>query len=224
MFTGLVDDIGVIEQLSVTDAGREFRVRCRYTDLLDGESIALDGACLTVREHGDGWFTVAAVVTTLGRTSIGVWDAGRRVNLERAMRPTDRLGGHLVQGHVDGVGKVISMRKERDAWIILVRVPDEVAALLVPQGSITVDGVSLTVNALPEPGILGLSIIEYTWQHTTLADRMRGDTVHLECDVIGKYVQHLLTPYLRSLAPGAGAMPSPQMLGTALGLFRGRGS
>ncbi len=224
MFTGLVDDIGVIEQLSVTDAGRVFRVSCRYTGLTDGESIAVDGACLTVREHGDGWFAVAAVVTTLGRTTIGEWQPGRRVNLERAMLPTDRLGGHLVQGHVDGVGRITSMRKEGDAWIILVRVPEEVAALLVPQGSITVDGVSLTVNALPEPGILGLSIIEYTWQHTTLADRMRGDSVQLECDVIGKYVQHLLTPYLRSLPSASGAAPSPQILGTALGLFRGRDS
>lgn len=222
MFTGLVDDIGVIEQVSVTEAGREFRVTCRYDDLLDGESIALDGVCLTVREHGAGWFTVAAVVTTLGRTGIGAWQAGRRVNLERAMRPTDRLGGHLVQGHVDAVGTVKAIRREGDAWIIHVRVPPEVAALLVPQGSICVDGVSLTVNDLPDPGVLGLSIIEYTWTHTTLADRLRGDTVHLECDVIGKFVQHLLSPYLSAL-PTAGALPSPQVLGTALGLFKSMG-
>ena len=223
MFTGLVDDIGVIGQVSVTDAGREFRVQCRYDDLLDGESIALDGACLTVREHGDGWFTVAAVHTTLERTGIGAWEQGRRVNLERAMRPTDRLGGHLVQGHVDAVGTIASVQQQGDAWIILVRVPAAVAALLVPQGSICVDGVSLTVNAIPEPGILGLSIIEYTWRHTTLADRRRGDVVHLEADVIGKFVQLLLTPYLTAL-PDSGAAPSPQMLGTALGLFRSVGT
>ncbi|MCC7053052.1 MAG: riboflavin synthase [Gemmatimonadaceae bacterium] len=222
MFTGLVDDIGVIEQVRATDAGREFRVQCRYDDLLDGESIALDGTCLTVREHGAGWFTVAAVVTTLERTALGGWDAGRRVNLERAMRPTDRLGGHLVQGHVDAVGRVTSVARQGDAWIILVQVPPAVAALLVPQGSICVDGVSLTVNALPEPGILGLSIIDYTWTHTTLADRHCGDAVHLECDVIGKFVQHLLTPYLQALPHSGSALP-PQMLGTALGLFRGMG-
>jgi len=222
VFTGLVDDIGVIEEVSHTDAGREFRVQCRYDDLLDGESIALDGVCLTVREHGSRWFTVAGVVTTLQRTAIAAWTQGRRVNLERAMRPTDRLGGHLVQGHVDGVGKIKSMRKQDDAWIILVRVPAEVAALLVPQGSICVDGVSLTVNDLPEPGVLGLSIIEYTWRHTTLADRMRGDEVHLECDVIGKFVQHLLAPYLNAL-PSSGAALSPQTLGTALGMFRSMG-
>jgi riboflavin synthase len=223
VFTGLVDDIGVIEQVSVTDAGREFRVQCRYDDLLEGESIALDGACLTVREHGAGWFTVAAVSTTLERTGIGAWAPGRRVNLERAMRPADRLGGHLVQGHVDGVGTVRSVQKHHDAWIIHVRVPPEVAALLVPQGSICVDGVSLTVNDLPEPGVLGLSIIEYTWRHTTLADRRRGDVVHLESDVIGKFVQHLLTPYLTAL-PDSGQAPSPHVLGAALGVFRSMGT
>ena len=223
MFTGLVDDIGVIEQVSATDAGREFRVQCRYDDLLDGESIALDGVCLTVREHGACWFTVAAVVTTLERTGVGAWTEKRRLNLERAMRPTDRLGGHLVQGHVDGVGTITAVHKQDDAWIILVRVPDEVSALLVPHGSICVDGISLTVNALPEPGILGLSIIDYTWQHTTLAERRPGDTMHLESDVIGKFVQHLLTPYLNAL-PSSGAALPPQMLGSALGLIRSMGT
>jgi riboflavin synthase len=224
VFTGLVDDIGVIEQISVTDAGREFRVRCRYDDLLDGESIALDGACLTVREHGAGWFTVAAVFTTLERTTIGAWREGRRVNLERAMRPTDRLGGHIVQGHVDAVGTIASIDKREDAWIITVNVPSSVAALLVPHGSVAVDGISLTVNDLPSDGVLGLSIIEYTWRHTTLADRQPGDGVHLECDVIGKFVQHLMRPYLTSQAPGVGAAIPPQVLGAAAGLFRSLGS
>lgn len=220
MFTGLVDDVGVIEQVSATDAGREFRVQCRYDDLRDGESIALDGACLTVRDHGAGWFTAAAVVTTLERTAIGSWSQGRRVNLERAMRPSDRLGGHIVQGHVDAVGRVQSIVKRDDAWIIHVRVPADIERLLVPHGSIAVDGVSLTVNDLPEPGVLGLSIIEYTWRHTTIADRLRGDEVHLECDVIGKFVQHLLSPYLATLPSATAGAPSPHVLGTALGLFR----
>jgi riboflavin synthase len=224
VFTGLVDDIGVIEQVSVTDAGREFRVRCRYTDLLDGESIALDGACLTVRECGPEWFTVAAVVTTLDRTTIGAWETERRVNLERAMRPTDRLGGHIVQGHVDAVGRIKSITRRDDAWIILIRVPAEVETLLVLHGSVTVDGVSLTVNELPGDGVLGLSIIDYTWRHTTLSDRLRADDVHLECDVIGKFVQHLLEPYLKSLPPGPGGALSPQVLGTAIGMFRSLGN
>ena len=220
MFTGLVDDIGVIEQVSVTDAGREFRVRSRYTDLLDGESIALDGVCLTVREKGDGWFTVAAVVTTLDRTAIGVWKAARRVNLERAMRPTDRLGGHIVQGHVDAVGSIVSVDRREDAWILIVSVPAAVERLLVAHGSVTVDGISLTVNDLPGPGLLGLSIIEYTWRHTTLSDRAVGDDVHLEADVIGKFVQHLLQPYLPA-SPGSGsALSSPQFTGSIPGLLQ----
>ena len=223
MFTGLVDDIGVIEQVSVTAAGREFRVRCRYPDLLDGESIALDGVCLTVRGKGDTWFTAAAVVTTLDRTTLAQWDVGRRVNLERAMRPTDRLGGHIVQGHVDAVGEIRSIRQRDDAWIIDVRVPSQVEALLVPHGSIAVDGVSLTVNDLPGGSTLGLSIIDYTWRHTTLADRVSGDGVHLECDVIGKFVKHLLAPYVKAMPAGSGAALSPQMLGTAIGLARGPG-
>jgi riboflavin synthase len=224
VFTGLVDDIGVIEQINVTDAGREFRVRSRYHDLLDGESIALDGACLTVREHGDAWFNVAAVVTTLGRTTVGDWVTGRRVNLERAMRPTDRLGGHIVQGHVDGVGTIESIAKRDDAWIIHVRVPKALAALLVLHGSVAVDGISLTVNELPGAAVLGLSIIEHTWRHTTLADRVVGDGVHIECDVIGKFVQQLMEPYLQSLPPAAVGAISPQALGAALGMFRGLGS
>ena len=196
MFTGLVDDVGHIEEVRGTEAGREFRVRCRYDDLADGESIALDGVCLTVREKGAGWFTAAAVVTTLGRTHLGDWEAGRRVNLERALRFGDRLGGHIVQGHVDGVGEVLDTRTEGDAWLVDVRIPTELGPLMVPHGSITVDGVSLTVNALPAPGVVQLSIIEYTRRHTNLGLRAAGDRVHVEADVIGKYVKRLVTPYL----------------------------
>ena len=224
MFTGLVDDIGVIEQVSVTDAGQEFHVRCRYDDLLDGESVALDGVCLTVRTKGAGWFTCAAVVTTRDRTAIGSWSAGRRLNLERAMRPADRFGGHIVQGHVDAVGHITSITKRDDAWIILVAVPPSVEGLLVPHGSICVDGISLTVNELPGDGVLGLSIIEYSWRHTTLANRVVGDAVHLECDVIGKFVQHLLSPYLKTLSQPSGDVSSPHDSAAAFGLLRSLGS
>src|SRR6476619_5055356 len=140
MFTGLVDDVGVVERVERTDAGRELRIRSRYAGLADGESVAVNGVCLTVRESGAGWFDVAAVVTTLGRTTIGQWVAGQRVNLERAMR----LGGHLVQGHVDDVGVVEDQRRERDAILIDVRLPAELEPLMVRHGSVAVDGVSLT--------------------------------------------------------------------------------
>jgi riboflavin synthase len=148
-----------------------------------------------VREHGAGWFTVAAIVTTLDRTTIGSWDVGRRVNLERALRLGDRLGGHMVQGHVDGVGTVERVHRRDDALLVDVRLPDDLENLMVPHGSVTIDGVSLTVNALPAPGILQLSLIEYTWTHTTLGALRAGDVVHVEADMIGKYVRQLVAPY-----------------------------
>ena len=200
MFTGLVDDVGTLERVADDEAGRELDVRCTYDGLVPGESIAVDGACLTVRDCAPGRFTVAAVVTTLGRTTIGEWAVGRRVNLERAMRVGDRLSGHLVQGHVDGVGTVHGVRRDADAVLVDVEVPPEVAELLVPFGSITVNGVSLTVNHLPAPGVVQLSLIEFTLRHTTLGLLAAGDRVHLESDVIGKYVRRLVVPYLEGVA------------------------
>ncbi len=196
MFTGLVDDVGTITAVRESEAGREFTISCRYRDLEAGESIACQGACLTVREFGDGWFTVAAVVTTLDRTTIGSWQVGRRLNLERSLRAGDRLGGHLVQGHVDGVGTVRAAVQRDDAWLIDIDVPPDIAPLLVPHGSVCVEGVSLTVNALPSPGVLQISIIEYTRRHTTLGELAPGDRVHVEGDVVGKYVRSLVAPYL----------------------------
>jgi riboflavin synthase len=205
VFTGLVEAMGTIEGVRASDAGRELVVACAYDDLVEGESIALNGACLTVRDCAPGRFSVAAVVTTLGRTTIGDWQVGRRVNLERATRAGDRLGGHIVQGHVDAVATVRSLRQSADALLIDIDVPGELVPLLVPHGSVTVDGVSLTVNSLPEDGVLQVSIIEYTRRHTTLGALGPGDEVHIEADVIGKFVQRLVDPYLheRRAAPRA---------------------
>jgi riboflavin synthase len=195
MFTGLVDDVGIVERVERTEAGRTLRIASRYIGLAIGESIAVNGACLTVLEQGEGWFSVAAVVTTLGRTTIGDWAAGRRVNLERAMRLGDRLGGHLVQGHVDGVGEVDEVRRVDDALLLDLRLPPDLEPLMVPHGSVAVDGVSLTVNALPAPGILQVSLINHTERHTTLGALQAGDGVHVEADMVGKYVRQLVTPY-----------------------------
>ena len=201
MFTGLVDDVGTIEEAATTpDAGRVLRVRCGYADLAPGESVAVNGACLTVRELGDGWFTVAAVVTTLGRTTIGDWGAGTRVNLERALAAGDRLGGHMVLGHVDGVARVVRLRQDGDALLVNLALPPGLAELMVPHGSLTVDGVSLTVNALPAWDVVQLSLIEYTLRHTTLGALAVGDRVHIEADVIGKYVRQLFRAYQEQIA------------------------
>jgi len=198
MFTGLVDDVGTVERVANTAAGRELRVRCRYLDLVPGESVALDGACLTVRECGPGWFVVAAVETTLERTTIGEWRVGRRVNLERALRFGDRLGGHLVLGHVDGVALVRQIAADSTATVAELQLPACLAELMVPHGSLTVDGVSLTVNSLPAADTVEISLIDFTRVHTTLGELVPGRRVHVEADVIGKYVQRLAAPYVTS--------------------------
>jgi riboflavin synthase len=193
VFSGLVDRVGTIDRVEHTAAGCEFRIAARYDDLADGESIAVNGACLTVREHGAGWFTVAAVSTTLARTTLGSWTAGRQVNLERALRVGDRLGGHLVLGHVDGVARVTAVEQRGDARLMDLALPDDLGELMVPHGSLTVDGVSLTVNALPAVAAVQLSLIDYTLRHTTLGGLREGAEVHVEADVIGKYVQRSMS-------------------------------
>lgn len=195
MFTGLIEEVGTIGAIANGPAGRELYIRSEYTGLVDGESIAVNGACLTVREHDDDGFTVGAVETTLERTTIGDWMVGRRVNLERAMVLGARLGGHIVSGHVDAVGTVRSVEQSGDARLVALALPPEVMELSVPHGSVTVDGVSLTINALPADGTLQLSLIEYTLRHTTLGDLRRGDTVNVEADLVGKFVQKLVQPY-----------------------------
>jgi len=196
MFTGLIEQVGEVESVRQTDAGRELRVRAPFNDLVAGESIAVNGACLTVREFGPGWFDAAAVLTTLERTTIGGWKTGTRVNLERSLRATDRLGGHIVQGHVDCVGVVASRDLAGDAVLVDLSLPASIEPLFVLHGSIAVDGVSLTVNEL-KPGGLQLSLIDYTLRHTTLGDLRAGSRVHVEADIIAKHLRRLLEPYLR---------------------------
>lgn len=216
MFTGIVEDVGVIRHATAEPAGRVLHVECRYRDLVPGESIAVAGVCLTVRECRVGWFAVGAVETTLGRTNIGGWSPGRKVNLERAVRVGDRLGGHLVLGHVDGVGVVEATRLAGDALLVDVSLPPEVAVYLVPHGSITIDGVSLTVNAIGDPASVQVSLVDYTRRHTTLGSVGVGDPVHVEADVIGKYLRALAAPYLfepgtretSARSDGAGAKPT----------------
>ena len=210
MFTGLVDDVGTIERVASTDAGRELHVRCRYDDLGAGESIAVNGVCLTVLEPAAGRFSCAAVATTLAVTTIGEWTQGRRVNLERALRVGDRLGGHFVQGHVDGVGRVVRVEQDGDALILDLGVPGEIGDFMVDRGSVAVDGVSLTIKEsrtgalkpqrsfrlTKETPIIQVSIIEYTREHTTLGSLREGDSVHIEADMLAKHMQKLMAPFI----------------------------
>lgn len=192
MFTGLVSAVGTVVQAGERDGGRELSVAVPWSGVERGESIAINGACLTVEQVIPGGFQVHVVRTSLERTALGSLQQGDRVNLERALRAGEALGGHLVQGHVDGVGTIVETSRRDDARLFDIRVPDAVAEVTVPLGSITVDGVSLTVNAMPSPDVVQVSLIPFTFEHTTLGDRKTGDVVHLEADLIGKYVQAML--------------------------------
>jgi riboflavin synthase len=202
MFTGIITAVGQVSGRAERDGGLELTFAAPWSDLVLGDSIAVDGACLTVQSLDQGpsdrppvrpsCFTVHIIRTSLERTNFGTYVIGRRVNLERALQVGDRLGGHLVQGHVDGVGSVERVTNREDARLLDLRVPAEVARVSIPLGSITVDGVSLTVNAIPAPDQIQISLIPFTLQHTTLGERRVGDRVHLEADTIGKYVAALL--------------------------------
>ena len=192
MFTGMVTGTGTVLDTSSRAEGLDISIEGPYPDVEPGESVAVDGACLTVEAATARQFRVHVVPTTLGRTCFGHYGKGRRVNLERALRVGDRLGGHMVQGHVDGIGRVVQVIENETGRLLNLQVPAELASIALPLGSITVDGVSLTVNARPEPEIIQISLIPFTLQHTTLGERRAGDRVHLEGDVIAKYVAQLL--------------------------------
>ena len=195
MFTGLIENVAVIEAVNRTEAGVELRIDSVYRDLQIGESIAIDGVCLTVLDFGDGWFTVAAMVMTVSRTTAGDWRAGTRVNLERAVRADARLGGHIVQGHVDGVASVTRVHRVDDAVLLDLVLPEGLSRTLVLHGSVAVNGVSLTVNAL-EGDKLQVALIDHTLRHTALNELVPGSRVNVETDVIGKYIERLAAPYL----------------------------
>ena len=191
MFTGIVTAVGRVAAVVQADGGLDVAIDAPYPDLELGESIAVDGACLTVVATDGTRFHVHIVRTSLDRTRFGTLAAGDAVNLERALRAGDRLGGHIVQGHVDGVGVIEQVRAREDALLLDIRVPPAVAEVTIPLGSITVDGVSLTVNAIRERDLIQVSLIPFTLQQTTLGTRRPGDRVHLEGDTIGKYVKAL---------------------------------
>ena len=173
-----------------------------------GDSIAIDGVCLTVTALNEDGFEVESVATTLERTTVGDFAPGRRVNLERALALGDRLGGHLVQGHVDGVGEVVSIRRLEELTSIDFTLPTEVAPATVLRGSIALNGISLTINDLLADGVAQVSIIPFTFDHTAIADLSVGDRINLEGDLIGKYVRRLLGAPAPAGAEGADLLRS----------------
>ncbi|MFC6687231.1 riboflavin synthase [Jhaorihella thermophila] len=191
MFTGIITDIG-----TVTELERKGDLRARIATSYDiatidiGASIASDGVCLTVIALGEGWYDVQISAETLDRTNLGDWTVGRRVNLERALRVGDELGGHIVSGHVDGVAEVIGLQDEGDSTRVTLRAPHELARFIAPKGSVALNGTSLTVNEV-EGDRFGVNLIPHTKEATTWGEAKVGDRVNLEIDTLARYVARL---------------------------------
>ena len=189
MFTGIVTDIGRVRSVRPTERDRRYEIETAWdTSGIDlGASISHAGCCLTVTEKGPGWFAVEVSGETLSKTSLGDWSEGHRVNLERAAKLGDEMGGHIVSGHVDGLGRVVSVTPEGGSHRIDIEAPVPLHRYIAAKGSITVDGVSLTVNAV-EDRVFGLNIIPHTWEATTLGGLKTGDAVNLEIDMLARYL------------------------------------
>jgi riboflavin synthase len=195
MFTGIIEAVGEVLEIGDRDEIREIRIGAPEAILAEvspGDSVAVDGACLTPTRIDPGSFTVEAIGTTLGRTVAGGYGAGTRVNLERALAFGGRLDGHLVQGHVDGIGHLKSVREEGAYRLLEFGIPSEVHRLTLLHGSIALNGISLTVNRLLEKDRIEVGVISHTWAHTNLSHLEPGDPVNVEGDLIGKYVGTVL--------------------------------
>ena len=195
MFTGIIREVGTL--LSRREAGDTYlRIACRRAPetIETGASIACNGICLTVMETGteDGrnWFEAAASAETKDKTTLGAWQPGQRINLEPALRLGDELGGHIVSGHIDGVGEITGVRAEGDSHRLSLRAPDALARFIASKGSVCIDGISLTVNEVDGPAF-GVNIIPHTWSVTSLAGAEPGGQVNLEIDLLARYVARL---------------------------------
>jgi len=193
MFTGIIEEVG---EIASVDDSSEFRtLRIRANGILEGvsagASISVNGVCLTVRQHDEGSFTAELSRETLDRTSLKELRAGSIVNLERPMRADGRFGGHMVQGHVDGVGRIRKFSRDGDSWTLQIEFPGPAVRYIVEKGSIAIDGISLTVAAV-HPPVLDIAIIPHTFENTNLKRAAAGDTVNLEFDIIAKYVERML--------------------------------
>ncbi len=191
MFTGIITDIGTVR--AVAKAGdTRFEITTAYdlSTVEMGASIACNGCCLTVIEKGPDWFAIQASAETLSKTTLGAWGQGTRINLERAMKIGDELGGHIVSGHVDGLGEIVSITPEGESKRFRVRVPHELARFIAPKGSVAVDGTSLTVNEV-DGNVFGVNIIPHTQAVTTWGSMVEGQRVNIEIDMLARYVARL---------------------------------
>jgi len=194
LFTGIIEELGTVAELAKQTAGARLRVECARVleDMKQGSSIAVNGACLTAVEIDGHSFSADLAPETLRRSNLGDLTAGSRVNLERPLLPTDRLSGHIVQGHVDGTGEFLSLDSVGDEnWWLKIRVPAELDRYLVFKGSIAIDGISLTIASLDQH-VLSVTIIPHTYEVTTLGTYKPGGRLNLECDVLAKHVEKLL--------------------------------
>jgi riboflavin synthase len=194
MFTGIVEGTGLVRDVERRESSRRFWVETPLLapQLRPGDSVSVDGACLTVVEHTPRRFAVDVIGTTLERTIAGGYREGSRVNLERPLRADARIDGHLVQGHVDGIGHLVQCIMDGAFWRMDFRLPPEVAALTVERGSLAINGVSLTVSELVGPDVCRIGVIPYTHEHTNLGGLAAGAAVNVEADLIGKYVAKVL--------------------------------
>lgn len=193
MFAGIVEEMGAVKSLEKTLTGTRLTTLAKVVmdDLPIGASVSVNGACLTVVKRDDKEFTVDVSPETMGVTNLGTLSTGSPVNLERAMKLNERIGGHLVAGHVDGVGTVRGRRQDSNAIVLTFEAPPDVLRYCISKGSITVDGVSLTINEVTDRGF-SVAIIPHTANVTTLGIKQVGETTNLEADLIGKYVERLL--------------------------------
>ncbi len=195
MFTGIIEEIGTIRRLSKTPVQCELEIAAekilKGTQI--GDSIAVNGVCLTVTSLGEGYYTADVMPETLRRSSLGKLQIGSKVNLERAMAANGRFGGHIVAGHIDGIGKILSMQTEGNAFLVTIGAPPAILRYIVEKGSIAIDGISLTVTKVTHCDFT-VSLIPHTGEETTLIKHHPGDIVNLENDIIGKYVEKLMQP------------------------------
>jgi len=193
MFTGLVEEVGQIAAVESFGSSRRFTIRAKkiLDDAKIDASVCVSGVCLTVVARAENTFQVQAVDETLRKTTLGNLRQNQQVNLERALRPADRLGGHFVQGHVDGTAPIVDLIPQATGQLMVIELSQELLWYVIPHGSITLDGVSLTVARLDEPRIT-IALIPHTLAQTTLGERRHGDWLNVETDLLGKYVERLL--------------------------------